>query len=252
MKEYICDLKEASNIISRSKTIVVLTGAGMSTESGIPDFRSRAGLYNNVAPESKFTLNHFLHYPKEFYELVIKNLYFPNALPNKGHKILVEWERLKNILIITQNIDGLHKKAGSKNVIEYHGTLESATCIDCKSRYSFEEIINRREKTNEFYKCDNCKGLIKPDTVLFGESGPWFTNDNFSLIIKEIHKADCILILGTSLKVAPFATFPKYRFKETPMIIINKGETPYDHKENILVFNASIGVMLEKINPTIL
>lgn len=247
-------LQTCTNLIQNAKNIVVLTGAGISTESGIKDFRSQTGIYQ-MAPEYILSLDNFYHDPAGFYQFAIENLYHPEALPNQGHEILARWENDGKVShIITQNIDGLHQKAGSKQVIEFHGTMKTASCQNCRKTYSTEEMINRRNTMEEFYVCDHCstsaknKRYIKPDVVLFGDTGEWFSMEGFNEIINIIHKADCLLVLGTSLKVTPFSTFPQYRSEGTPMIIVNKGDTPFDKSKDSYVIHDSIGETLTKIN----
>jgi NAD-dependent deacetylase len=248
-------IRKCSDIIKHAKNIVVLTGAGMSTESGIKDFRSRTGIYQ-MAPEYILSLNYFHKNPKEFFQFAIENLYHPNAVPNKGHKILAKWEDVGKIIqIITQNVDGLHQVAGSQNVIEFHGTMKTATCRNCGKNYSTEEIAARIIDFEEFYVCDHCETTnkkdryIKPDVVLFGDRGEWFTEEGFQEITNRIQAADCVIVLGTSLQVTPFSIFPSFRGKSTPMIIINKGDTPYDHEPNSYVIQESIGKTLSLMDP---
>ncbi|NYE04153.1 NAD-dependent deacetylase [Bacillus niacini] len=247
-------LRTCTNLIQNAKNIVVLTGAGISTESGIKDFRSQTGIYQ-MAPEYILSLDNFHQNPAGFYQFAIENLYHPEAHPNQGHEILAQWEKDGKVShIITQNIDGLHQKAGSKQVIEFHGTMKTASCQNCRKTYSTEEMINRRNTMDEFYVCDHCstsaknKRYIKPDVVLFGDAGEWFTMEGFNKIINIIHQADCLLVLGTSLKVTPFSTFPQYRREGTPMIIVNKGDTPFDHNKDSYVIHDSIGETLTNIN----
>lgn len=243
-------LEACTNLIKNAKNIVVLTGAGISTESGIKDFRSSQGIYQ-LAPEYVLSLDYFYQHPKEFYEFAIENLYHPTAEPNDGHKVLAKWEKQGKVSsIITQNIDGLHQKAGSKEVIEFHGTIESAKCLHCGKNYSTDVMIDRRSKIEDFYICDHCQTqqakerYIKPDVVLYGDAGEWFTPQGYQMIVDKIDKADCILVLGTSLKVTPFANFPTYRQSGVPMIIVNKGDTPYDHARDTYVIQDSIGKTL--------
>ncbi|MEH7884976.1 NAD-dependent protein deacylase [Bacillus sp. JJ1609] len=245
------------NIINKAKKIVVLTGAGISTESGIKDFRSRNGLYK-MAPEYILSIDYFYDNPHEFYKFALENLHHPNAIPNKGHEILTKWENEGKILhIITQNIDGLHQKAGSKNVIEFHGTMKTATCLNCGQKYTTEEMVSRIEENTNFYVCSKCETavekqrLIKPDVVLFGDAGEWFTEEGFEYILTLIQEADCLLVLGTSLKVTPFSMFPQYKGPNVPMIIINKGDTPYDFAPDTYVIKDSIGETLSKIDASV-
>lgn len=250
-------IEQWAGVIKKSKRIVVLTGAGISTESGIKDFRSRQGIYALV-PEQILSLDYFYQHPKEFYEFVFANLYHPHANPNAGHKILAKWEEEGRVAqIITQNIDQLHQKAGSKRVIEFHGTMKTATCMNCGKKYLSEEIVKRMGLSSDFYICGHCETerekdrYIKPDVVLFGDTGEWFTNEGFNKIIDDIQGADCLLVLGTSLKVTPFASFPQYRGRNVPLMIINKGTTPYDFMNHTFVIQESIGETLTKIDQSL-
>lgn len=247
-------IQTCTNLIKKAKNIVVLTGAGISTESGIKDFRSSTGIYQK-APEYMLSLDYFYKHPKEFYQFAIENLYHPNAVPNIGHEILATWEKEGKVTsIITQNIDGLHQKAGSENVIEFHGTMKTASCMHCGQSYSIQEMVNRLNQMEDFYICNYCDTqrekdrYIKPDVVLFGDAGEWFTHEGFQMINNMINQADCLLVLGTSLKVTPFSTFPQNRRQEVPMILINKGDSPYDHSLGTYVTHDSIGKTLVQIN----
>ncbi|MBT2679447.1 NAD-dependent protein deacylase [Bacillus sp. ISL-35] len=247
-------IQSCSEIVANSKNIVVLTGAGISTESGIKDFRSRTGIYHH-APEYILSIDYFHEQPKSFYEFAFSNLYHPNALPNKGHQILAKWEQEGRIdWIITQNIDGLHQKAGSKKVIEFHGTMKTATCQNCGKKYTSDDLLIRKQTDEKFFVCRECEAdqdfspLIKPDVVLFGDAGEWFTAGGFEKILNRIAEADCLVILGTSLKVTPFSAFPQYKNNDTPMIIINKGDTPYDFAPDTFVIRDSIGRTLSEID----
>lgn len=247
-------LDTCTNFIRDARKIVVLTGAGISTESGIKDFRSRTGIYS-LAPEYILSLDYFYQHPIEFYQFAVENLYHPNALPNKGHEILAKWEHEGKIAtIITQNIDGLHQKAGSKNVIEFHGTMKTATCLNCGKKYVTEEMVRRIETMEDFYVCNHCDSkdredrYIKPDVVLFGDTGNWFSTKGINTIIQYMNEADFVLVLGTSLLVAPFSIFPQYRKKGVPLCIINKGETPYDFGADTYVIHESIGKAMTQID----
>jgi NAD-dependent deacetylase len=249
--------QKCSDIIKQAKNIVVLTGAGMSTESGIKDFRSRSGIYQ-MAPEYILSLNYFYNNPKEFYQFAIENLYHPKASPNVGHEILAKWESAgKLVQIITQNVDGLHQQAGSQKVIEFHGTMKTATCMNCGHHYSTEEMAGRIKDLDEFFVCNQCETTnkieryIKPDVVLFGDHGEWFTDEGFQFIQKRLHVADCVIVLGTSLQVTPFSIFPSFRRKRTPLIIINKGHTPYDNDLNTYVIQESIGETLSLLDQSL-
>lgn len=251
-------IETCTQILDNATNVVVLTGAGISTESGIKDFRSKKGIYEQ-APEYILSLDYFYNKPKEFYQFAFKNLYHPEAVPNIGHQIIAEWEKAGKVTsIITQNIDGLHQKAGSKNVIEFHGTMKTASCLNCDKRYSADEMVNRLHEMDDFYICSFCETehardrYIKPDVVLFGDAGEWFTEDGFQTILQMIERADCLLVMGSSLKVTPFSMFPQYRGIGVPLIIINKGDTPYDDKSNTFVIHDSIGKTLSYMKKNIL
>lgn len=247
-------IQSCTNLIQKTTNIVVLTGAGISTESGIKDFRSRTGIYT-MAPEYILSLDYFFKQPREFYQFAVENLYHSGAEPNLGHQIVAKWEQEGKVKhIITQNIDGLHQKAGSENVIEFHGTMKTATCLNCGEQYSTEEMIEGMKTLEDFFICEHCEKryeedhYIKPDVVLFGDTGEWFSMAGFNTVLNIIHQADCLLVLGTSLKVTPFSSFPQNRADGTPMIIINKGETPYDLQPDTFVIRQSIGKTLSQIN----
>lgn len=228
-------IEQIANLIKNKKNIMVLTGAGMSTESGIPDFRSQNGLYKH-GPENILSFKNFKHNPNQFFDFIKKYMDFSNAQPNIGHKILAKWEINKNIKIITQNIDNLHQDAGSINVIELHGTLKTGTCrnIECEKQYPIEKVLNS-------YKCE-CGSLIKPDIILFGE-----TVSQYSNALKNINSYNMLIVLGTSLSVYPAAEIPSY-FDGKPIVIINKTPTQYDNYSNVISINGGIGKILEAID----
>lgn len=239
-------INKCAEILNSAKNILVLTGAGMSTESGIPDFRSKNGLYSKKIkgfdPERVVSLRFFLERPDVFYDFFKEQFASFDVQPNRGHKILAQWEA-KGLVrhIVTQNVDGLHQKAGSKNVLEVHGTTTTATCYNqqCRAVYDVKELLKME---GEFWKCACGKGLIKPDAVFFDEP---VTKIHEAVMYAE--EADALLILGTSLQVYPVANIPMLN-KEKPMIIINYDPTPLDHLPNTIAIHAGIGETLEKIN----
>lgn len=251
------NIETCTNHIREARNIVVLSGAGISTESGIKDFRSKTGVYQ-MAPEYILSLDYFYKHPRDFYQFAFENLYHPDAVPNKGHEILAKWEDQGIVQhIITQNIDGLHQKAGSNNVIEFHGTMKTASCLNCGKIYLSSEMVSRFATMEDFFVCSDCETkrekdrYIKPDVVLFGDTGEWFSVEGFNTILQHIDDADCILVLGTSLQVTPFSTFPQYRRKNVPLVIINKGGTPYDRGEGVYVIHDSIGKTLALIDESL-
>ena len=216
---------EAIDIILHSKNLVVFTGAGMSTASGIPDFRSSTGLYQNKTNEEILSHHFFMENPKVFYKFYKEKMVYPNALPNIGHQVLAKLEK-KGILkaVITQNIDTLHEDAGSSNVLKLHGTIKDNTCLKCGQKYNLDYILNHD------YQCE-CGGIIKPDVVLYEEA----LDDN---VVKEsidyISSSDTLLVMGTSLNVYPAASLIRY-FKGKNLIIINKDKTPSDYLADIVI-----------------
>ncbi|MGJ7922939.1 SIR2 family NAD-dependent protein deacylase [Neobacillus sp. LXY-4] len=200
-------------------------------------------------------MDYFYQHPDQFFQFAFEHLYHPDAEPNDGHRILAKWEKEGRVTsIITQNIDGLHQKAGSEHVIEFHGTMKTATCQNCETKNSADEMVLRKSKMPDFYVCDKCntrnkqERYIKPDVVLFGDTGEWFTEEGFQTILGQIEQADCLLVLGSSLKVTPFSHFPEYRAAGVPLLIINIGETRYDFLDDTYVVQESIGETLVQID----
>lgn len=250
-------IETCAKLIKEAEKILVITGAGISTESLIPDFRSKKGIYQH-STETMLSRNFFFQHPDTFYDFLEENLYFPTAMPNDGHTIVAEWEKEGKVYhVITQNIDGLHQKAGSQNVIEFHGTIKTATCYNpkCKKQYTIEEVFERKKTMKEYYICDcgksSTKRYIKPDVVLFGDVGKWMSSNKFYDVRRMAWEVDLVLVLGTTLQVFPFNDIVRYRNKKKPMVVINKGETPFDHEENVYVIKESIGETLKKINERI-
>ena len=229
--------QEFINIINESNNIVFFGGAGVSTESGIPDFRSQDGLYNmnyKYPPETILSHTFFMNMTDEFYRFYKDKLNSLNYEPNITHYKLAELEKQGKLKgVITQNIDGLHQKAGSKNVYEIHGSVLRNYCIKCHKFFPAEFIFN-----NEVLipKCDECDGLVKPDVVLYEEGLP---NDIFSGAINLISNAEVFIVGGTSLTVYPANTLIRY-FQGKKLILINKTPTEFDHYAD-LVINDSLG-----------
>lgn len=225
-------------IIDGSDNIVFFGGAGVSTESGIPDFRSVDGLYNqkyDYPPETILSHTFFMNKTEEFYKFYRDKLIVHGVQPNKAHIALAELEKKGKLkAVITQNIDGLHQMAGSKNVIELHGSTLRNFCMDCGKSYDVNYIDNSKGVP----RCE-CGGIIKPDVVLYEE----MLDDNaITKAVKFISEADVLIIGGTSLNVYPAAGFINY-FKGSHLVIINKASTPAD-KQADLVINEPIGEVL--------
>ena len=229
--------QEFINIINESNNIVFFGGAGVSTESGIPDFRSQDGLYNmnyKYPPETILSHTFFMNMTDEFYRFYKDKLNSLNYEPNITHYKLAELEKQGKLKgVITQNIDGLHQKAGSKNVYEIHGSVLRNYCMKCHKFFPAEYIFNNEELVP---KCDECDGLIKPDVVLYEEGLP---NDIFSGTINLISNAEVFIVGGTSLTVYPANTLIRY-FQGKKLILINKTPTEFDHYAD-LVINDSLG-----------
>lgn len=230
------------NMINECKNIVVFTGAGVSTESGIPDFRSKDGLYNmkySYPPEEILSHSFFVSKPEEFFKFYRDKLNVLDKNPNIVHntlKLLEDKGKVKGI--ITQNIDGLHEKAGSKNVINFHGSVYSNHCIKCSKFYSAESVFNM----NGVCKCE-CGGIIKPDVVLYEEE---IERDVIKNSIKLINECDMLFVLGTSLTVYPASGLINY-FKGKYLVIINRDTTNYDYIAD-LVINMGLKDVFEKIS----
>jgi len=219
-------------MIDESKNIVAFTGAGISTESGLKDFRSKDGLYNqknkyNYPPEYLLSHDCFINNTEIFYEYYKEHLNCKNVEPNIAHKYLKHLEDEKKLIgIITQNIDGLHTLAGNSNVFEVHGTINRNTCISCNKTYDRDTVFNSKK----IPKC-SCGGLIKPNVVLYGEGLP---EEEFTKSINAIEKADMFIVLGSSLTVYPAAGLINY-FHGKYLVIINLDETPYDNKADLVI-----------------
>lgn len=228
--DFMEDIKILQKLIDESENIVFFGGAGVSTASGIPDFRSKDGLYNlnyKYPPEEILEHNFFMNNPKEFYEFYINKLNCLDKEPNICHKYLTNLEKCGKLkAIITQNIDSLHTKAGSKNVIELHGNIYRNHCLKCGKSYKPEYIFN----SNNVPTC-SCGGIIKPDVTLYGER----LDDNVvNETIIALSKADLLIIAGTSLNVYPARNFINY-FNGNKIVIINLDTTPYDNIATLVI-----------------
>lgn len=222
--------------LEESRNIVFFGGAGVSTESGIPDFRSVDGLYNlkyDEPPEEIISHSYFLRWPEKFYQFYKDKMLYPAAQPNACHKALARLEaegKLSSVL--TQNIDGLHQKAGSRNVIELHGTTLRNYCMKCGKAFDVDYVL----AAPGVPKCDKCGGTVKPDVVLYEES---LHDGDMEAAVRYVRKADLFIIGGTSLTVYPAAGLVNY-YRGERLVLINKSSTPYDSYAN-LVIHESIG-----------
>lgn len=233
------DIKRFAEMVNESHRAVFFGGAGVSTESGVKDYRSENGLYSvvkeyGISPEIILSHSFFFEHTDIFYDFFNKYFLSYNVEPNAAHKCLVRLENIGKLsAVITQNIDGLHQKAGSKNVLELHGTIKSYHCSKCRKHF-FIDYVNAFK--GKIPVCDKCGGIIKPDVVLYEES---LDNKVIDKTIYEISLADLLIVGGTSLAVYPAASFLRY-FNGDKIVLINKGETSLDSKANI-VFRDNIG-----------
>lgn len=231
------------NMIKHSNKIVFFTGAGISTLSGIPDFRSANGIFSqkykmNLSPEEVVSHSYYKNNKEEFYAFYKEKMMYPNATPNIAHLFIASLQNNHDVKVITQNIDALHTKAGSKYVIELHGSVERNYCEKCHSFFNGEYVY----KSRGIPKCDKCGGDIKPDVVLYEEA---LDQDCIINAIKALEQADLLIVIGTSLRVYPAANFISY-FGGQASVIINKDKTNYDEKCD-LVFNEDIGEVISHI-----
>ncbi len=226
--------------ISESSSIVFFGGAGVSTESGIPDFRSVDGLYNqkyDEPPETIISHSYFLRWPEKFYRFYREKMLYPQAEPNDCHKALAKLEADGKLqAVVTQNIDGLHQKAGSKNVIELHGSILRNYCMKCGKSYPVSYIM----EAEGVPKC-SCGGTVKPDVVLYEES---LHDGDMDRAIRAIRSADLFIVGGTSLTVYPAAGLVEY-YRGKRLVLINKSPTPYDRYADLAIAE-SIGKVFRK------
>lgn len=226
----------------KSKNAVFFGGAGVSTESGIPDFRSADGLYNakyEYPPETILSHSFFNAYPQKFFEFYRDKMIYLSAKPNVTHVKLAQAESVGIFkAVITQNIDGLHQKAGSKRVYELHGSIYRNTCTKCGKKYGLEVIVS----SSGVPKCDSCGGIIKPDVVLYEEPLDGMVLNG---AINAIKNADMLVVGGTSLAVYPAAGLLQY-FNGDCLALINKKSTPYDRYADICI-DAPLGEVFGKM-----
>ena len=238
MEEKMAKLRQ---MVDESQYIVFFGGAGVSTESGIKDYRSVDGLYSQrfaYPPETMLSHSFYVSHTEEFYDFYRAKMLAPDAQPNAAHLKLAEWERQGKLkAVITQNIDNLHQKAGSQEVLELHGSAYRNYCQRCGEFYGIERIL----ESQGVPKC-SCGGTIKPDVVLYEEG---LNEDTIARAIQHIRQADMLIIGGTSLAVYPAAGLVRY-FRGSKLVVINKGETSA-HVEADLVIDAPIGQVLSQL-----
>ncbi len=239
-------LWQFTEILRESSDIVFFGGAGVSTASGIPDFRSADGLYSKklnrrFTPEQLVSHTFFVKYPEDFFAFYKENLIYPQARPNDCHKALARLEEMGKLkAIVTQNIDGLHQAAGSRQVYELHGSVKRNYCTGCHAFYDENDIL----KAEGVPVCEKCGGMIKPDVVLYEEG---LDQEIINGAVRAIAQADTLIIGGTSLVVYPAAGLIQY-FRGKHLVLINKSETPADHQADLVIHEDIARVMGEAVN----
>lgn len=229
-------------MLKKSDNIVFFGGAGVSTESGIPDFRSEQGIYKTkqdfgVSPETILSHTFFMQQTQKFYEFYKTTMIYENAKPNKAHEALAKLEAMGKLkAVVTQNIDGLHQAAGSRIVYELHGTVHKNKCMRCGKAYSLDTVM----AADGIPRC-TCGGMIKPEVVLYEEG---LDSETIEKSVEAIRRADMLIVGGTSLNVYPAASFVQY-YRGDRLVLINKSETPYDGYANLLIHD-SIGKVLSE------
>ncbi|MFX1553434.1 MAG: NAD-dependent deacetylase [Promethearchaeota archaeon] len=241
------NIRKAAKLLLNSKSAIVLTGAGISTESGIPDFRGEGGIWEKYKPEIYGNIQSFLRDPSKFWQMaedIAPTLF--NAEPNPGHYAIADLEKMNIIkAVITQNVDELHQKAGSIIVYEVHGNINRFTCLGCRASYSKEQLLRKLKKEKNIPPvCDYCAAPLKPSVVLFGEDLPNFEK---YMSIDLAKKSDIMLIAGSSLLVAPICDLPIFTLRNKgKIIIINDEPTHLDERAEIVINNKT-GIVLPLI-----
>ena len=220
------------SFVDRSKRIVCFTGAGFSTASGIPDFRSAGGLYGEewegLSPEMVLSQSFFYLHPEKFFEFYRTRMLFPDARPNAAHDALFRLEKAGKLRgIVTQNIDGLHKRAGNRLVYEVHGSVWENYCMDCNAFYGLEKVLNSRG----IPRCERCGGVVKPWVVLYGEAPDKYTCMG---ACREISGCDTLIVAGTSLSVEPAASMLDY-FHGKNLVVVNAEPTSADARDSLVI-----------------
>jgi NAD-dependent deacetylase len=232
MKDFNEQIKTLKEMIEESHTIAFFTGAGISTLSGIPDFRSKNGLYSNryhgKKPEKILHIKYFNKHPEEFYAFYREKLLIDNIDPNVIHLFISELQQLgKEVTVVTQNIDGLHEKAGSLKIHNLHGTIHRNYCVDCKKEYNIDYI----KQTDGIPYCKECGGIIRPAITFYGE---FLDKETFKQARLDTKNADLLIVLGTSLVVYPASEIVSH-FRGKHLVIINKKRTKFNHQANLVI-----------------
>ena len=225
-------MKTLQQIIDRGRRIVFFGGAGVSTASGIPDFRSDDGLYRqkwgDLTPEMLLSQSFFYLHPDKFFEFYREHMLHPEARPNAAHIFLAKLEEKKKLRgVVTQNIDGLHRMAGNRLVYEIHGSVHENYCMDCGRQYDLAWLLN----TRGIPRCEACGGVVKPYVVLYGEAPDKYTCMG---ACREISNCDVLIVAGTSLAVEPAASFIDY-FRGRELVVINRDQTPADARATLVL-----------------
>ncbi len=232
MKDFNEQIKTLKEMIEESHTIAFFTGAGISTLSGIPDFRSKNGLYSNryhgKKPEKILHIKYFNKHPEEFYAFYREKLLIDNIDPNVIHLFISELQQLgKDVTVVTQNIDGLHEKAGSLKIHNLHGTIHKNYCVDCKKEYDIDYI----KQTDGIPYCKECGGIIRPAITFYGE---FLDKETFKQARLDTKNADLLIVLGTSLVVYPASEIVSH-FRGKNLVIINKKRTKFNLQANLVI-----------------
>ena len=243
--------EELTRILKGSDKIVFFGGAGVSTESNIPDFRSESGLYNaqqnyGMSPERMLSHSFFMGETQTFFDYYKNNLIYADAEPNGAHIALARLEAMGKLkAVVTQNIDGLHQKAGSKVVYELHGSVLRNYCMDCNKYFELDYVLDENNCQKLVPRCDKCGGIVKPDVVLYEEA---LDDEQISGAVDAIRKADVLIIGGTSLAVYPAAGFVNY-FRGSKLVLINKTETSFDGHADLVIHDSIGRVLSEAVSP---
>ncbi|MDO5298245.1 MAG: NAD-dependent protein deacylase [Clostridia bacterium] len=236
-------MKTLQEIVDRARRIVFFGGAGVSTASGIPDFRGENGLfrqkYGDLTPEMVLSASFFYLHPDRFFAFYREHMIHPDARPNAAHRKLFELEQAGKLTgLVTQNIDGLHRRAGNRLIYELHGSIDENYCMDCNKAYSLEWLL----RTKGIPRCEECGGVVKPYVVLYGEAPDKYACTG---ACREIARCDTLIVAGTSLNVEPAASCLTY-FRGRELVVINQDETPVDERAT-LVLRQDIAQAMEEI-----
>jgi len=247
------NIQTVADMILKSGKVVVFTGAGVSTESGIPDFRSAGGIWTRFDPDD-FTIHKFMtsaETRRKMWKILVEEGLFEQSEPNAAHYAIAELERMGKLeCVITQNIDDLHQRAGNNrdNVFELHGNMQWSRCFDCGARYPAEYIRVKLKSGDPEPVCETCSGTLKPDVVFFGEALPADTVDAAMYCART---CDLFIVVGSSLVVQPAAFMPSYALDAgASLVIVNIGSTPYDHLAHVRIDDGAgktMSAILDKV-----